>query len=281
MKHAVLTVVMAFVLTACNQYSKVLRTSDYEYKYETAKACYVEGQYSRAQTFFGDVLSVMKGSLKAEESLFMLAMSTYCNSDYEIASSYFKKYYQTYPRGQYVELARYYSGRSLYEGTLDYRLDQSNTYGAIAEFQQFLDLYPTTSLKGAAQEMIMALQDKLVKKELGAAQLYFNLGTYMGNSFSGGSNYEACIVTCENTLRDYPYANPERREELSMLLLKARYNLAKQSIQDRKMERYRAAIDEYYAYTNEFPESKNLKEAEQIFNRCSRVIKNNGQEDED
>ena len=272
---------MCLLLTACNSYNKVLKSADYEYKYEVAKECYFSGEYNRAQRLFGDVLSIMKGSLRAEESLFLLGMATYGNRDYETASHYFKKYYQSYHKGIYVEQARYYSGLSLYEGTLDYRLDQSNTYNAIGEFQQFLDQYPTTPLKPATQSMIYALQDKLVQKELGAAQLYYDLGTYVGNnSRAGGSNYESCIVTCENTLRDFPFANPERREELSLLLLKARYHLAKHSVQSRKLERYRAAIDEYYGFSNEFPESKNMKEATNIFEKCSRVVKAGGYDEE-
>ena len=32
-------------------------------------------------------------------------------------------------------------------------------------------------------------------------------------------------------------------------------------------------VDEYYAFKNEFPESKYLKEAEKIFNESQKVIK--------
>ena len=99
-----------------------------------------------------------------------------------------------YPKGIYVEYARYYSGLSLYHETPDPRLDQSNTMEAINELQNFLDLYPYTSLKEQTQEMIYQLQDKLVEKEYLSAKLYYDLGTYMGNSLYGGSNYEACVV---------------------------------------------------------------------------------------
>ena len=34
-----------------------------------------------------------------------------------------------------------------------------------------------------------------------SAQLYYNLGTYFGNCTSGGSNYEACIVTAQNAIK--------------------------------------------------------------------------------
>lgn len=264
----------ACLFASCNEYNKVLKSADYEYKYEAAKACFVKGEYSRAATLFGDLLAIMKGTVKAEESLYMLAMSEYCAGDYETASTYFKKYYQSYPKGQYVEHARFYAGRSLFENTTDARLDQSNTLLAMEEFQNFLDYYPNTVLKAQTQEMIFALQDKLVQKEYNAAKLYYDLGAYVGNCTFGGSNYEACIVTAENALRDYPYASASRREEFGIMILRAKYHLAVQSVEDKKMDRYREAIDEYYGFVNEYPESKYLAEARRMLVSAEKVVKN-------
>lgn len=261
-----------FLLTSCNQYNNVLKSADYEYKYEAAKEYFVKGQYSRAALLFGDLIAVMKGTVRAQESLYMLAMSEYCDGNYDVASSYFKKYYQSYPKGTYVEYARYYAGRSLYESVPDVRLDQTNTYTAIKEFQDFLDLYPYTKLKDRTQDMIYALQDKLVEKEYISAKLYYDLGNYMGNCLYGGSNYEACIVTSQNALLDYPYASPARREEFAIMILRAKYHLARQSVEDKRMDRYRDAIDEYYGFVNEYPESKYLKDAQQIFVASDKVV---------
>ena len=261
-----------FLLTSCNQYNNVLKSTDYEYKYEAAKEYFVKGQYSRAALLFGDLIAVMKGTVRAQESLYMLAMSEYCDGNYDVASSYFKKYYQSYPKGTYVEYARYYAGRSLYESVPDVRLDQTNTYTAIKEFQDFLDLYPYTKLKDRTQDMIYALQDKLVEKEYISAKLYYDLGNYMGNCLYGGSNYEACIVTSQNALLDYPYASPARREEFAIMILRAKYHLARQSVEYKRMDRYRDAIDEYYGFVNEYPESKYLKDAQQIFVASDKVV---------
>lgn len=262
----------AGLLSSCGEYNSVLKSTDYEYKYEAAKEYFVKGQYSRAALLFGDLIAVMKGTVRAQESLYMLAMSEYCDGNYDVASSYFKKYYQSYPKGTYVEYARYYAGRSLYESVPDVRLDQTNTYTAIKEFQDFLDLYPYTKLKDRTQDMIYALQDKLVEKEYISAKLYYDLGNYMGNCLYGGSNYEACIVTSQNALLDYPYASPARREEFAIMILRAKYHLARQSVEDKRMDRYRDAIDEYYGFVNEYPESKYLKDAQQIFVASDKVV---------
>ena len=141
------------------------------------------------------------------------------------------------------------------------------------ELQSFLDYYPYTRLKLQTQEMIQRLQDHLVEKELRTAKLYYDLGDYFMNCSSGGSNYEACIVTAENALRDYPYALPERREEFMILILRSRYHLARQSVEAKRLERFRQAVDEYYGFANEFPESNYLKEAQTYLVKSQKALK--------
>ena len=193
--------------------------------------------------------------------------------DYESAASYFQKYYQSYPRGTFIEQSRYYSGYCLYKQVPDVRLDQQSTRDAIDEFQTFIDAYPNSALRNGTQELIYMLQDKLVEKEYLAAKLYYDLGNYRNNCSYGGSNYEACVVTAQNALKDYPFARPERREELGILILRSKYELARQSVEERHNERYRDAIDEYYEFINDFPESKYLAEAANIFKHADNFVK--------
>lgn len=268
------------LLTGCGEFNAAIKHGDAEYKYEVAKACYVKGQYSHAQDLFSSLLVAMKGSGLADECLYMMAMSAYMSGDLETAAASFKKYYQTYPRGLYVEEARYYAGLSLYDDVPDPRLDQSVTSHAIDELQSFLDSYPYTRLKSQAQEMIQKLQDHLVEKEQRSAQLYYDLGNYFMNCSSGGSNYEACIVTSENALRDFPYALPERREQFMILILRSRYHLARQSVEEKRLERFRQAVDEYYGFANEFPESNYLKEAQTYLIKSQKALKGQSIEDE-
>ena len=52
----------------------------------------------------------------------------------------------------------------------------------------------------------------------------------------------------QNALKDYPYT--DYREELSILILRARHEMAIYSVEDKKMDRYRETVDEYYAFKN-------------------------------
>lgn len=86
----------------------------------------------------------------------------------------------------------------------------------------------------------------------------------------GANNYLSCVITAQNALRDYPYTH--YREDLSIMVLRAKYEMALNSTEDKRAERYRETIDEYYAFKNEFPESKYMKDAERIFKASSDYV---------
>ena len=108
-------------------------------------------------------------------------------------------------------------------------------------------------------------------KEYLSARMYYNLGNYLGN------NYQSCVITAQNALKDYPYTN--LREDLSILILRAKYEMAIYSVEDKRAERYRETVDEYYAFKNEFPESKYMKEAEKIFKDSEKMLDGDKQTD--
>ncbi len=260
-------------LVGCNQYNAIYKSQDYEYKYEAAKQAFVAGHYVQSYQLLDEMLIMLKGTEKAEESLFMDAMCHFNLKDYETATTYFERYYKTYPKGEYAELARFYGGKASYLQSPDPRLDQSPTYAAINSLQEFLEYYPYSSRRDEANDMLLRLQNRLVQKEYNAAKLYFDLGSYNGNCIYGGSNYEASIITAENALKTYPYTN--LREDLYMLILKARYELAVNSVDEKANERFQQAIDEYYGFKNEFPESKYTAEADKIFRNANDKVKKN------
>ena len=57
-----------------------------------------------------------------------------------------------------------------------------------------------------------------------------------------------------------------------MVILKARYEEAVKSVEEKQEERFRDVVDEYYSYVNEFPEGKYLKDAKRIFDSSSKKI---------
>ena len=264
---------VVLLLSGCaSDFNSVYKYGDTEAKYEAAKEFFARGKFQQATTLLEELVTIKKGSDEAQECLYMLGMAQYCNRDYEAASETFKKYGSSYPRGIYAEPAAFYVVVSLYESSPEPRLDQSPTNGSITAYQQFMDLFPDSKLRDRAQARLYELYDKLIQKEYLSAELYYNLGGYFGNINSNDeSNYNASIITAQNALKNFPYCS--LREEFMLLIMKSKFQLAENSTEERRLERYRDAEDECYGFINEFPDSKNAATAEKYIAKCKKVIK--------
>lgn len=258
----VLGVCLMGVLNSCGEYQKMLKSKDPVAKFEYAKKAFEQGKYAQAYTLLEDVVTLFKGTDKAEESLYLLALSHYENKDYIDAASYFQTYYMRYPKGKYAEPSRFYCGFGYYLDSPDPQLDQSETIQAINELANFIDYFPKSDKVPIAQNAIFELQDKLTLKELQNAQLYYNMGIYRGN------NYESAIITAQNAIKEYPYS--KYKEELELLILKAKYQEAQLSVEERKADRFRDVVDEYYSFINNYPDGPSRQEADNIFKIASR-----------
>lgn len=267
LRHFIIIFFAAIAMTSCGEYQRVLKSNDPEYRLDFARRAFEEKKYTQCATALENVPTYFKGSEKAEEALYLLALANYENQDYETSGAYFKNYYTRYPKGKYAELARFFAGYGYYLDSPDPQLDQSGTLKAIQELQAFLDFFPRSDKVSIAQNAIFELQDKLTLKQLENAQLYYNLGTYLGN------NYESAIIVARNAIKDYPYS--KYKEDLELLILKARYQEAKESVDEKKAERFAVVIDEYYSFINNWPDTPNRQEADNIFAIASRYAKTN------
>ncbi|MDL2214976.1 outer membrane protein assembly factor BamD [Dysgonomonas sp. OttesenSCG-928-M03] len=252
------------IATSCGEYNKVLKSTDYELKYTYAKKYFDEKKYGRAATLLEELVPIFKGTSHAEESTFLLAQSYFYDKDYTTATQFYAAYYNTYPKGEYTELARFNGAYGLYLDSPDARLDQTNTYKSMQQFQNFLELYPQSDKVQLVQEYLFEMQEKLALKEFMACRLYFNMGNYMGN------NYESCVVTAREALKSYPYS--KYAEEFQVMILRSRYELATQSVEERKPERFRNVVDERFNYLNMFPEGKYKKEAERYYRKALKEL---------
>lgn len=253
---------LALALGSCGEYNRILKSRDPDAKLEFARRAFEQRRYVQAATVLAGVIPQFKGNEKAEESLYLLALSYFENKDYINSGAYFKNYYTRYPKGRYAELARFYSGYGYFLDSPEAQLDQGETIKGIEELQAFLDYYPHSSKVSIAQNAIFDLQDKLTLKQLMNAQLYYNLGTFQGN------NYQSAIIVARNAVKDYPYSR--YKEDLELLILKAAYQQAAQSVQEKKAERFREVVDEYYGFVNNYPDSPHREEADNIFKIASR-----------
>ncbi len=266
---SVVSMLLLAVLSGCSGYNKILKASDYSTKYSLAKAYFMEGHFTSCSSILEECVAYQRGTAQAEESMYLLATCYYNMDDFLSASQYYMACYRSFPNSVYSESCLYWSGKSLFLDTPDPRLDATSTTNAIMQLQRFVETYPNSKFRQDAEDMIYTMYDRLVEKEIGTAELYFNMGNFLGN------NYRSSIIVAQNALRDYPYT--KYREKLSMLILKAKFQMAQESVLEKRDDRYRDAIDEYYAFKNEFPESSYMKEAEKIFRVSTKNLGNKNQ----
>lgn len=255
---------LTVMLSGCSEYSRILKSTDVDEKFEYAKMYYSQGKYTRSSVLLTDVVPIYRGTEKAEEALYLLAMSYFKMTDYTSSSEYFQRYCNNYPRGSKAQECRFNLAYGDYKDSPDARLDQTTTRKAIKELDNFIDLYPRTDLADSATVMRIELSDKLCYKELLSAQLYLNLGTYMGN------NYEAAVITARNAQNEFPYS--KYREDLAFIIFKARYEAAVKSVDEKAEERYRQAYDEYFTFTNEYPETTYAKETKKMYEKLQKKM---------
>jgi outer membrane protein assembly factor BamD len=254
------------LFAACSDYQKLLKSTDIELKYTKAMAYYEAEDFVRATTLFQDLVSIFRGSDRAEKLTYSYADALFKMQDYLMAAHYYAQLIRTYPASDLIEECQFQLAFCKYRQSPKPRLDQTYTYEAINEFQLFINMFPSSSRVNEASRLMAELRDKLVYKSYLSAKLYFDLGTYMGN------NYQSAVIAAQNSLREFP--DTKYREELSFLILEAKHIQAVKSVEERKEERFRETVDEYYSFINEFPESKYLKKAEGIYMESNTFLKN-------
>ncbi len=252
----ILPLLCCLLLAGCGEYQKVLKSRDADYKYQMALQYFNQGEYVRSQTLLEDVSTYFKGTERAQDVTIYLARSYMGQKSYSSAAEYYQAYLRNYPKGKYAMEAQFQVGHCYYLDSPDARLDQDLTYRAIDAYDLFMQTYPESQYVQQAYKEQNELYDKLAYKELLNARLYYKLGTYLGN------NYLSCEITARNALRDYP--TNSHQEELSWLILAAKYQQMVHSVADKQEERAQDAEDEYYNFTTEYPESKHRQQAERM-----------------
>jgi len=247
------------MLTGCGEYEKLLKSRDYQLKYEKGLSYYEEGEYVKAATLFDQVVTIYRGTIKADTVKYYQAKSYYGQRDYIMAGHYFNELSSTYPSSSFVDESDFMSAYCYYKLSPRAELDQDNTFKAISMLQLYLLKHPDSDRATTCNELITELSDKLVEKSFISAKLYFDLGYY-----------KSAIIALRNSLAEYP--DTRHREEMLYLVLKSSYLLADNSVESKRIERFQATVDEYYSFQSEFPDSDYAKEAERMYEASMKIL---------
>lgn len=258
-KFILVFVLIVGLLSSCGDYNKILKSTDYEFKYKKAIEYYEEGEFIKAGTLLQGLISIFRGTSRADKIYYYYAKSMMGQKDYMMAGHYFNTLIKEFPTSEHVEESQFLYGYSYYKLAPKPRLDQDVTKKAIDALQLYINIYPYSDKVEECNRLISELEEKLAEKSYYSAKLYFDL-----------ENYKAAVVSLNNSLKDFP--DSKYREELMYMLLKSKYLLAINSVEDKKEQRLSYALDEYYAFIDEFPESKYLKEVQKFYETTTDLL---------
>ena len=244
-----LTIIVCLLGCVSCKYSKLLKGTDNEAKYEAALNYYEKKNYDRALQLF-DVLQAYYRDKPEGETIAYLAAECYYNKEeYVMASTYYKRFVVRYPISKNAEEALFKSAICYYNLSPSRSLDQSDTYTAITEFQNFIDVFPKSPKVAEANEKIEILREKLEEKEYDACRLYYKM-----------EEYQAAITSYEAFLHDHPMT--KYREEILNNMVINYYRYAENSVKSKQSERYELALEKYNTLCYVYPDSQYIAQLE-------------------
>lgn len=258
-KLTVLLLAVFPLLYACSDYQKVLKGSNYDDKWNTALKLYENKQYNRALPLFEELLTVYRGTSKAEQLYFYYAYAHFGIEDYQSAQYLFDNFISTFPNSRFSEESAFMVGFCLYKDSPRYNLDPTSTYRAIAELQGFANRFPRSKRVEDCNKLIEELRIKLETKTYKLAMLYYHI-----------ENYQSAIIAFKNFTRDFP--DTRLAPDANYYILLSAYKYAAGSVEAKKRERYNEAIKYYYTFAERFPESTYKKSADDLFAKSEKAI---------
>lgn len=178
LKSLITVLLISLALSSCSEYGKILRSKNIDVKYEAAIKYYEEGDCYKAIPILDELIGLVRGTDKYESVYYYYAKANYCIGDYYLANYYSKNFSRTFSTSTRAEELLFLSAMSSYQNSPKSSLDQSSTDAAINEFQFFLDNYPNSQLKDSCENMMLRLNKKLERKAYDIAELYVKTGKY-------------------------------------------------------------------------------------------------------
>jgi len=261
MRIPAVLIIISFTFAACSGFSKIQKSKDYEYKLKMADQYYDQKNYNFAQQLYEELFPIFKGTDKFEEVYYRYAFATYYLRDYLSAENLFKSFVEVFPNSKHSEEMDYMRAYTYYKQSPKVELDQSNTTKTMGFMQTFINTHPGSAKNKEASEIIDKCRAKMELKEQKSAELYFNV-----------SAFKASAIAYANLMNNFP--DSDKGDLYKLQIIKAYFEYANLSIQDKKEERFEQVVTEYHDFLDRFPESKFLKEAERYFTLSQTNIKN-------
>ena len=248
-----------------NNFNKIFKSTDYNFKLQMAEKYYLNKDYNHAQILYDDLYRVMKGSEHFEDIWYKYAYCAYYLKDYINAENLFKGFVEAFPNSPKSDEMDYMRAYCFYKQSPKYQLDQTNTTKAMGFMQAFIAQHPNSDKVKEATEIIEKCRAKLEEKDFEAAKLYYNLRE------TNPAYLRAASITFGILMNNYP--DSQFSDEYKLYIIKADYLYAEKSFEMKKKERFLQVVTDCNDFNDRFPDSKLKKEVQQYLDNANSNIK--------
>ena len=207
--NIILYAIIAFLIICCSTQTEKIKKSDIYFS--KALEFFEDEKYSKAKSYFQNIIDEYAGTEMAIDALYYLAFCEYELKDFSNAKQSFKIYNRYSQDILKIQSARFMICRCMFDLTLDYSKDQSDTYSALEEFQLFIEEYPSSKYEDEASEKIELLRNKLALKKYDVAKLYIK-----------SDKFDSARLYINQLLKEYydtPYSDDAHIANIIMLLM--------------------------------------------------------------
>ncbi len=258
MKWIFLLLTLVTLLSSCNSYNRILKSDDYESKFNEANRLYDSGKYDRCVALYEQVYQRSPRSPQGEVAFYRLGKACYAVEDWYLASYYLAAFPSKFPYSPKVEETTFLAAVCAVQNSPEVSLDQHETEVALNELQNFVTRFPNSELLDTCNTIMDKLRFKLETKDMMTVRLY-----------SKTENYRAAVVSGEQFLDNYPRST--YREEAWAILMKNSYYLASNSVDSKIEERIAKTNERFNIFLVEFPNSDYLREFEGYIEKLKKV----------
>ncbi|HOY14042.1 MAG TPA: outer membrane protein assembly factor BamD [Saprospiraceae bacterium] len=255
---------LLLIVTSCStEFEKIRTSNDPEMILKKAHEYFKDGDNYNAQALYELSIQYFRGKAEAEDIYFNFAYTYYNTSDFTTASQYFKTFCTTFLNSPKREEAYFMSAFSKYKLSPSFRLDQTPSVKAIEEFQEFINAYPNSPRIVQCNKLIDEMRAKLEQKSFNQAQQYFDMGYF-----------ESAVRSFQNHLGNFPGSSFE--EEAQFLMIKSSYELASNSVIEKREERYNETVTLCNKYLEKISKKSFKNDVKQILEKSLVQLKNLG-----
>tara|TARA_B100000214_G_C23949054_1_gene619483 strand:- start:574 stop:1356 length:783 start_codon:yes stop_codon:yes gene_type:complete len=255
-----LLILFSFLVISCNDYQKLLNSSENEVdKYTAAEEYYENGEFRRANALIEQIIPSFRGKPQGERLVFFFANSYYETRSYYSAAIQFENFIKSYPNSQRIQEAYFMEAKSYFMLSPIYTLDQDDTFTGIDKLQVFINRFPNSEYLTEALELMEQLQNKIEKKEFEISKQYYTI-----------RDYSSAIKSLDNFIADNP--GTIFREEALYFRWLSQYEIAINSIESRINDRITELERSLENFLRYYPDTIFIDDLSEKINNAKQLL---------